>query len=72
MRSELGAAEDDSRVFRAGPRFALEKCPEIFGDELDAGVHWKSTRDVAPLGGKLIRLRFVISDSDLYVFRFGK
>lgn len=48
----------------------LEDCPEIIGDKLDATVRWKSTHDVSPLAGKSVRLRFVMSDCDLYAFRF--
>ena len=52
--------------------FALPDCPEIYGDELDRVVTWKDGRDLnaAHLAGKLIRLRFVMKDADLYSFQF--
>jgi len=50
--------------------YTLDNCPEIIGDKLDATVRWKSTHDVSPLAGESIRLRFVMSDCDLYAFRF--
>jgi hypothetical protein len=52
--------------------FSLDDCPEIFGDKLDAAVSWGATQDVSRLGGKPVRLRFVMSDCDLYAFRFGE
>ena len=51
--------------------FALQESTEIFGDQLDATVNWKSNTDVSSLSGKPIRLRFVLSDADLYAFRFA-
>lgn len=51
-------------------QFTLDRCPEIIGDKLDATVRWKSTHDVSSLAGKSLRLRFVMSDCDLYAFRF--
>ncbi len=54
------------------PGFTLDDCPEIFGDKLDAPVPWQPTHDVSPLANKPVRLRFVMSDCDLYAFRFGE
>ncbi len=50
--------------------FALDDCPEIFGDSIEQAVAWKGGADVSKLAGKPIRLRFVLSDADLYSFRF--
>ena len=45
-------------------------CIEIIGDEIARIVTWKAGSDVSPLAGKPIRLRFVMSDADLYSIRF--
>jgi len=55
---------------KAIPGFALEDCVEIFGDKLDGPVRWELHSDVSSLAGRSVRLRFVMSDADLYAFRF--
>ncbi len=50
--------------------YTLEDCYEIIGDELDRPVQWKHGSDTSPLAGKLVRVRFALSDADLYSFRF--
>jgi len=57
---------------KATPGFALEDCGEIYGDKLDGPVVWKSGADLSSLAGQPVRLRFVMSDADLYAFRFAK
>lgn len=52
------------------PGYALADCPRIFGDDLELVVRWKQGGDVRPLSGKTVRLRFVLSDADLYAFQF--
>ena len=52
------------------PGFALDDCPEIYGDEIDKIVEWESGSDVSKLAGKAIRLRFVLKDADLYSICF--
>lgn len=52
------------------PGFELKNCPEHYGDKLDGRIAWKSNADLQSLAGKVIRLRFVMSDGDLYAFRF--
>ena len=51
--------------------FTLDACSEIYGDQLDAPVAWRSGTDVSALAGKPIRLRLVLRDVDLYAFRFS-
>ena len=48
----------------------LADADEIFGDTLARPVTWKGNPDVGPLAGKPVRLRFVMSDADLYSLRF--
>jgi len=52
------------------PGFALEDCPEIFGDRINQLVAWKQGSDVSTFAGKPIRLRFVLKDADLYAIQF--
>jgi len=52
--------------------FALADCPEIYGDRIDAAVRWNAGDDVSSLAGKAVRIRFVMSDADLFAFRFGQ
>ena len=52
------------------PGFALEDCPEIFGNRINQVVAWKQGSDVSKLAGKPIRLRFVLKDADLYAIQF--
>jgi len=54
------------------PGYTLKDSPEIFGDQLDRVVSWKTGKDVSQLSGKPIRLRFVMSDADLFSIKFRK
>ena len=51
--------------------FTLAQCPDIYGDEIERVVSLEGGSDVAPLGGRPIRLRFVLKDADLYSMRFA-
>ncbi len=51
--------------------FALSDCDEVFGDEIERPVTWRGGEsDVSSLAGRPIRLRFVMSDADLFSLRF--
>ncbi len=52
------------------PGFALNDCPEIFGDEIEGTVRWENGSDVSALAGNPVRLRFALKDADLFAFRF--
>lgn len=52
------------------PGFTLADSSDLFGDAIERVVSWKDGGDVAGLAGKPIRLRFTLSDADLYSFRF--
>lgn len=43
---------------------------ELFGDEVEEVVTWKGGSDLSRLAGTPIRVRFVMSDADLFSFRF--
>jgi hypothetical protein len=49
--------------------FAASDMEPLFGDELDAVVHWKEKRDLAELVGKEVRFRFLMKDADLFAIR---
>ena len=52
------------------PRFGLSDCPAIVGDHIERVVAWNKGGDLGELAGKPVRLRFVMSDADLYSIRF--
>ncbi len=54
------------------PGFALDDCPELFGDAIEEAVRWKGGDDVSALAGKVVRLRFVLRDADVYALRFAR
>ncbi|MEO6647357.1 MAG: hypothetical protein ABIN89_13275 [Chitinophagaceae bacterium] len=55
---------------QALPGFSLGDCPEIYGDDLERAVVWKGNADLAGISGKAVRVRFVVSDADVYSFIF--
>jgi len=52
------------------PGFALEDCVEVIGNEIERDVQWKNGPDVGSLAAKPVKLRFVISDADLFALQF--
>jgi len=52
------------------PGFALADAVPFTGDEIAHAASWKAGRDLAPLAGKPIRVRFVLKAADLYAIRF--
>jgi len=50
--------------------FSLAECEEVYGDEIERKVTWRECHDVCALVGRPVRLRFALSDADLYAFRF--
>jgi hypothetical protein len=50
--------------------FTAADCREVIGNEIDRTVRWTSGRDVGEHAGKVVRLRFVMKDADLFAFRF--
>ena len=58
------------------PGFLLEESPLIFGDKIAGTVPWRHPQgmtDRSPFGrlaGKVVRLRFVMRDADLYSIQF--
>ena len=52
------------------PGYGAKACIPIFGNEIERIVKWEDGSDVSALVGKPIRMRIVMSDADLYSFRF--
>ena len=52
------------------PGFTIDECAEIYGDEIEKLVEWKSGSDLSALAGKVIKLRFALKDADLYSMKF--
>ena len=53
------------------PGFALDDCPVIYGDEIERMVKWNAGSDISSLAGKPVRLRFELTDADLYSIQCG-
>jgi hypothetical protein len=43
---------------------------ELFGDEVEEVVTWKGSSDLSRIAGRPVRVRFVMSDADLFSFTF--
>ena len=54
------------------PGFALDDCTPVLGDTIDRTVIWRNGSDVSSLNGKIVRLRFILVDADLYSYQFQK
>ena len=54
------------------PGFGLDDCQPIYGDHIARRVEWKDGSNLAVLAGKPVRLRFQMSDADLYSLRFRR
>ena len=52
------------------PGFSLQDCETIYGDEIEGVVRWRGGKDLSTLEGKIVRLRFVMLDADIYSLRF--
>ncbi|MBI1177704.1 hypothetical protein GC207_09735 [bacterium] len=52
------------------PGRSLAYARETIGDEIERVVRWRDGSDVSSFSGKVVRLRFVMKDADLYSLRF--
>jgi len=50
--------------------YSLKESEVLFGDSLDQTIYWKNGSDVGAMAGKVVQLRIVLSDADVYAFRF--
>lgn len=51
------------------PGFTLDDCAPLFGDTIDRRVRWTGG-SLAALAGRPVRLRFAVSDAQVYAFQF--
>ena len=65
MRIELQDAEGKPMT-----GFALDDCEPIWGDHIARIVKWKNAPDLAAHSGQPVRLRFEMSDADLFSIKF--
>lgn len=52
------------------PGFDLNAAIDIYGDEFERVVTWKQGAEVRKLAAKVVRLRFVMRDADVFSIRF--
>lgn len=67
MRVEVQDAEG-----KPVPGFTLDDCEPIWGDHIARIVKWKSGSDVSAIASKPVRLRFEMSDADLFAMKFNE
>ena len=54
------------------PGYSLADADELFGDSIDETARWNGRSDVGELVGRVVRLKFVLADGDLYSYQFPK
>ncbi len=52
------------------PGFAAADSELIFGDEIARVVRWRADPDLGVLAGRVVQLRFIMADADLFSFQF--
>lgn len=52
------------------PGFGAADCVPNYGDEIDRIVRWRGKDDLSSVAGRPVRLRFVMTECDLYSLRF--
>jgi hypothetical protein len=52
------------------PEFSLQNCETYVGDTIAGQISWRGNPDLKGWTGKPLRLRFVITECDLYSFKF--
>jgi hypothetical protein len=55
---------------KAIPGFSLKDCAPVYGDGIDLAVKWKDDANLAAIAGRPVRMRFAMTECDLYAFRF--
>ncbi|MDG2022079.1 MAG: hypothetical protein P8J59_09035 [Phycisphaerales bacterium] len=53
------------------PGFTMDESIEQIGNEIDRTVRWKDGSDLGRLAGRPIRLRFQLTDAEVFAFRFA-
>ena len=52
--------------------YEASSCKPLQGDGIRQRVTWNDGKDLAPLDGKVVRLKFVLTNASLYSFRIGE
>jgi len=52
------------------PGYSISDCFPMIGNEIARAVSWENEKEVGDLEGKVVRLRFVMKDADLYSLKF--
>lgn len=52
------------------PGFSLNDAPPLVGDSINATYHWKNKPSLKKLEQRIVRLRFVLQEADIFSFRF--
>jgi hypothetical protein len=52
------------------PGFGLDDCEVVIGNEIARTINWKSNRKLSELQNKVVRLRIILKDADLYSIKF--
>jgi hypothetical protein len=63
----VGLQDQDGKPI---PGFSVNDCVPLVGDAIARDVLWRQQAKLAGLAGKIVSLRFVMKDSDLYSIRF--
>ncbi|MEM3465716.1 MAG: hypothetical protein QXU11_06190 [Thermoproteota archaeon] len=51
------------------PGFTMEECEELYGDEIEGEVCWKSGSDISRLSGSVVHLHLRMRDADVYALK---
>ena len=55
---------------RALPGFTAGQCNLLIGNEINRKVSWEGNPDLKAISGKVVRVRFMMKDADLYALKF--
>jgi hypothetical protein len=56
---------------QAEPGFGLDNCIPVIGDKIIMPVQWKNSPELKALNGKVVKLKIVMRECDLYSFKFN-
>ena len=54
------------------PGYSQADSDPIFGDTICRIARWRGSADLTPLIGKVVQVRFILADADLYSFKFDR
>jgi len=55
---------------KALPGFEASNCMPVIGDAIEYNVRWKGDPDLGALAGRPVRLKFLMTECDLYSMQF--